>query len=115
RMTVRVAPVREHLCAAHHRAVRAHALFRPAAALAREPLAERAVEVEQVHVLERRRLVLDRVGGAARIRRARIAHLTGPGSWPTTRTARGRAPCAARCSSPPCPRRAGSRWRRRSG
>ena len=49
------------------------------------------VGVEQVDVLERRRLVLDLVRRAAQLRRAGIAHVIDPANWRTRRTARGRA------------------------
>jgi hypothetical protein len=62
-VAVRLAAERERLRAAHRGRVRAHARRRPFGALAREPLAERAIGVEQVHVRERRRLVLHRVRG----------------------------------------------------
>jgi glucose/arabinose dehydrogenase len=74
RMAVGVAPERERGGLAHRGAVGAHAVGGPAAALAREALAERAVDVEQVHVLERRRLVLDRVGRPVQIGRVEVLH-----------------------------------------
>ena len=96
RMAVRVATERERLGAAHHGGVRAHARGRPAGALARETLAEGGVLVEEIHVLERRRLVLHRMRGAVQLGRICAAHLTDPACSRPTRSAPGRALCARR-------------------
>src|SRR5262249_25421853 len=71
RMGVRLVAPRDGL-AAGDRAEAAAALLGPPAALAREPLAERAVLEEDVVALERRRLVQDLVRGHVRPQRSAL-------------------------------------------